>query len=180
MTIFEIKRLMAQDYQSRFKINLTLGRFIKAYLLNLNFRVVVRYRIQSYLLDKRKICKILAIMIRNGNIKKYGVEIGLNTKIKGGLNIHHLNGVVIGTEVTIGKNLNIFQQVNIGNKNNKYPKLGNNVTIYPGAKIIGDIVIGDNVVIGTNAVVNKDVCSGDVVAGVPAVVIKKFESEKIQ
>ncbi|AKU26577.1 hypothetical protein IB49_09125 [Geobacillus sp. LC300] len=113
------------------------------------------------------------MLIRNGSIKKYGVEIGLNTKIEGGLNIHHVNGIVIGEGVIIGKNLNIFQQVTIGKKESGYPVIGDDVTIYPGAKVIGNIKIGNNSIIGANSVVNKDVAEGKVVAGVPARDISK-------
>ena len=53
------------------------------------------------------------------------------------------------------------------------PIIGNNVTIYAGAKVFGNITIGDDVVIGANAVVTKDIPSHSMVAGVPAKIIKK-------
>lgn len=52
------------------------------------------------------------------------------------------------------------------------PTIGNNVTIYAGAKVFGKITIGDDVVIGANAVVTKDIPSHSMVAGVPAKIIK--------
>ena len=52
------------------------------------------------------------------------------------------------------------------------PTIGDNCIIYPGAKIFGKITIGNNVVIGANAVVNKDVPDNAVVAGVPARIIR--------
>lgn len=55
--------------------------------------------------------------------------------------------------------------------------LGNNVRVYAGAKIIGNVVIGDDVVVGANAVVVKDVPSHSIVAGVPAKVIKRRKDE---
>lgn len=61
--------------------------------------------------------------------------------------------------------------VNIGLKNGKAPTIGNNVYIGPGAKLFGGIRIGDNVVIGANAVVNCDFPSNVSVAGVPARII---------
>ena len=52
------------------------------------------------------------------------------------------------------------------------PTIGDNCIIYPGAKIFGKITIGNNVVIGANAVVNKDVPDNAIVAGVPARIIR--------
>ena len=76
---------------------------------------------------------------------------------------------------TIGANCKIFHQVTIGEKNGKAPTIGDNVTIYPGAKIVGGITIGNNAVIGPNSVVVKDVLDNAVVSGIPAVVIKTKE-----
>lgn len=55
--------------------------------------------------------------------------------------------------------------------------LGNNVRVCAGAKIIGNVVIGDDVVVGANAVVVKDVPSHSIVAGVPAKIIKRRNDE---
>ena len=84
----------------------------------------------------------------------------------------HYFGIVIGSGVIIGDYCKMYQQVTIGQKNGKFPQIGNNVTIYPGAKIIGDIKIGNNAIIGTNAVVLNDVPANAVAVGVPARIIK--------
>lgn len=73
---------------------------------------------------------------------------------------HGLNGIVISPDAQIGKNCIIFHQVTIGNdyKNTlNAPIIGDNVTIYPGAKIVGKVTVGNNCVIGPNAVVFKNV-----------------------
>lgn len=73
---------------------------------------------------------------------------------------HGLYGIIIAPGAYIGKNSIIFHQVTIGNDYmdvRHCPHIGDNVTIYPGAKIVGAVKIGDNVVIGANVVVNKDV-----------------------
>jgi len=53
------------------------------------------------------------------------------------------------------------------------PVIGNNVDVGVGAKILGDIEVGDNVVIGANAVVIRDVPSDSVAVGIPARIIPK-------
>lgn len=73
---------------------------------------------------------------------------------------------------TIGEKCTIYQQVTIG-KTTDIPTIGNNVTICPGAKVIGGIIVGDNSIIGAGAIVTKDVPAGCVVAGNPAKIIKK-------
>ena len=58
-------------------------------------------------------------------------------------------------------------------ENGKAPTIGDNCFIGPGAKLFGDIKIGDNVAIGANAVVNKDFGDNVTIAGVPAKVVSK-------
>ncbi len=96
-----------------------------------------------------------------------------NQNIGGGLFIQHGFSTMIGAK-SIGKNCWINQQVSIGFSNKKdCPIIKNNVTINAGAKVIGGITIGNNVVIGANAVVVKDVPDNTVVVGVPAYIIKR-------
>lgn len=84
---------------------------------------------------------------------------------------HGFSTIVFASK--IGANCCINQQVTIGAGRGGAPVLGNNVRVYAGAKIIGNVVIGDDVVVGANAVVVKDVPSHSIVAGVPAKVIKR-------
>lgn len=103
------------------------------------------------------------------SIVSYKIYIGRNTKFAyGGI------AVVIHERVVIGDDCIIGSCVTIGGKSKIYdvPKIGNRVQISTGSKILGNITIGDDVVIGANAVVTKDVPSNCVVAGIPAKVIK--------
>jgi len=95
--------------------------------------------------------------------------------IGSGFYIGHYGGIIVSPFSKIGKNCNLSHGVTIGQsnrgKNKGYPVVGNNVYIGPGAKIIGRVVIGDNVAIGANCVVTKDVPDNAVVVGVPGRVI---------
>ena len=94
-----------------------------------------------------------------------GADIQLNSvNIEGGLLLPHPNGIVLHPDVVIGANCLIFQQVTITSG----VKIGFHVDIGAGAKIIGPLSIGDNVRIGANAVVTKDIPSDCTVCGIPA------------
>lgn len=112
--------------------------------------------------------KVLIFLIFN-SIVPYQCKIGKYTKLSyGGI------GVVIHKRATIGDNVMIGPQVTIGGRSNRkeVPTIGNNVFIATGSKIIGDVKIEDNVVIGANSVVITSVPKNSIVAGIPARVIK--------
>ena len=90
-----------------------------------------------------------------------------------GLFIQH--GYSTDINADIGKDCWINQQVIIGyrDETERRPTIGNNVKVFAGAKVLGNITIGDNVMIGANAVVVKDVPANCVVGGVPAYIIKR-------
>lgn len=102
-----------------------------------------------------------------------GADIPINCRLGGGLLIPHPNGIVIHPDTEIGVNCLIHQQVTFGVKRgvSVAPRIGGHVDIGAGAKIIGPIIIKDDVLIGANAVVVTDVDYGEILAGVPAKVI---------
>jgi serine O-acetyltransferase len=99
-----------------------------------------------------------------------GADIPLSTRIGGGLLIPHPNGIVIHPDSIIGQNCLIFQQVTLAGA----VTLGYHVDIGAGAKILGPLVIGNNVKIGANAVVTKGIPSNATVAGNPAKIITQL------
>lgn len=115
--------------------------------------------------------------IRDSFAVKYGIEIGVKSRIKGCIDFPHPRNIVIGEGVVIGEHCTIFNNVTIGQHKGYYPIIGDNVTIYPGATLIGEIHIGNNVVIGANSLVNKSVEDNCIVAGNPAKLIKKRKNE---
>ena len=110
-----------------------------------------------------------------------GIQIPLYAKIGKGLSIKHYSGIVINGFATIGECVTIFQNVTIGRsffgKNKGVPRLGNNVVLFPGSIVIGNVTIGDNVIIGANAVVTTDIPSNSIVAGAPAKIVSNNVEE---
>lgn len=103
----------------------------------------------------------------------YGLEIPYVCHIGPGLKVlHHSGGVVVNSQVTIGRRCTIGPGVTVGRKRTGEragsPVIGDDVTISTGAKLIGGIVIGDRVTIGANSVATKSIPPDTVVAGIPA------------
>ena len=92
-----------------------------------------------------------------------------------GLSIAHYGTIIVNGNARVGENCRIHNCVHIGTQchpvgePDRSPKIGNNVFIGPGAVIVGDIVIADNIAIGANSYVNKSFLeSGITIAGAPA------------
>lgn len=112
--------------------------------------------------------------------KQLGFSIPINV-FGPGLSIAHYGTIVINSGAKIGANCRIHICVNIGTeagKQNSAPILGDNCYIGPGAKLFGQITLGDNMVIGANAVVNKSFPEGNAtIGGIPAKIISTKTSD---
>jgi serine O-acetyltransferase len=104
-----------------------------------------------------------------------GVGIAPQAIIGPGLYIGHFGEVIVNGEAVLGSNINLSQGVTIGvagrGERRGSPVIGDRVYIAPGAKLIGPITVGDDVAVGANAVVTRNVADRAVVGGVPARVI---------
>lgn len=86
--------------------------------------------------------------------------------------IVHSNGVVINGSVRGGAGVVIEHQVTIGAERRRSPVLGNGVFLGAGAKVVGDVVIGDRARVGANAVVVDDIPADSTAVGIPARVVR--------
>lgn len=108
-----------------------------------------------------------------------GIEIHPGAKVGKGVFIDHGMGVVIGETAEVGDNVLIYHGVTLGgtgkDSGKRHPTIGNNVVIGTGAKVLGPIIIGDNVKIGANSVVLKNIDNNATVVGIPGVMKKKIK-----
>ena len=113
-----------------------------------------------------------------------GIEIHPAAQIGRRLVIDHGMGVVIGETAMVGDDVYLYHQVTLGGtsseRGKRHPTVGNNVIVGAGAKILGDIVIGDGARVGANAVVVQPVAPGETVVGIPARPIERDPLKKIQ
>lgn len=133
------------------------------------------YRFTSWLM-KLKLFPLAIIPLWLNRVIN-GCVIGAGASFRQGFVLMHPVGVVINSKVCGGKNIVVESGVVIGDEKGKAPMLGNNIFIGAGAKIIGGITVGDNVKIGANSVVVKDVPSNVTVVGIPAKVVNKGKEE---
>lgn len=154
--------------------------FVKSYFTDEGFKYSFWMRTNNYLGNIKGLFFLNPIYLFSKVVQrhlkyKFGIQIHSYGRIDKGLYINHYSGIFINGNVVIGKNFTISQGVTIGVTNRGlkkgYPIIGDNVYVGPGAKIIGNITIGNNVAIGANAVVTRDLPSFAVAVGVPAKVI---------
>jgi serine O-acetyltransferase len=138
-------------------------------LISPGFISTIVYRVGNYLHSHKYLSIMLPIYFVIELIPKYvfGISISRKAEIGRGLYIGHHGNVIVSRRAIIGNYLSISHEVTIGvsGQGEKYgaPILGDNVYLAPGSKIFGKITIGENVKIGANAVVYKDVPSNSIV-----------------
>ena len=134
-----------------------------------SFKALLHYKLSHFLYKKRHF--LLARWICERSKRKTGIEIHPGAVIGENLFIDHGMGVVIGETTIIKDNVTIYQGVTLGGtgkeKGKRHPTILNNVMIGAGAKILGNITIGENCKIGAGAIVLKDIQSNSTVVGIP-------------
>ncbi|HSN44138.1 MAG TPA: serine O-acetyltransferase [Propionibacteriaceae bacterium] len=132
------------------------------------------HRLAHYMWLKDEHLRPAARVLSQGARFLTGVEIHPGATIGRRFFIDHGNGVVIGETAVVGEDVLMYHQVTLGGRSRgrvkRHPTIGDRVLIGAGAKVIGDIVIGADTKIGSNALVVKDVAPGSVVVGIPSTV----------
>ncbi|CAM9943074.1 unnamed protein product, partial [Discosporangium mesarthrocarpum] len=114
---------------------------------------------------------------------RYATAVDIHPAAKiseGGVLLDHASGTVIGSTAVVGGGVTIYHQVTLGASGKpipqgvkRHPTIGDRVIIGAGAKILGDINVGDDVLVGANSVVTKPVPSNHTAVGIPARIICK-------
>ena len=158
---------------------------LQAFLLSSGLHAIIIYRFCHWLWRK-KWCLTARFFSQVARFFT-GIEIHPAARIGKGFFIDHGMGVVIGETSEIGNDVTLYHGVTLGGttvfgKNGKqlskrHPTIKNNVVIGAGAKVLGPVIIGNDVKIGANAVILKDVDDGQTVVGVPGHIVDKSKAE---
>lgn len=154
---------------------ISLANFFKAYR-NQGFRFIFFQRI-AFFYNKNIFLKIISKIMARHYCYKFGFQIPTTTKIGKGVFFSHFGTVVINENAVIGDNCNINHNVTIGRQNRGSkkgsPTIGNLVWLGTGSVIVGNITIGNNVLIAPNSYVNFNVPSNAIVVGNPGKIIER-------
>jgi serine O-acetyltransferase len=178
MVFKELKRYWYSDLYRYEEDNvITIKKLILRQFISPGYHYIFWLRLCRYLSEKKLFFPLFLIAraILQHYKYKYGIGISPKTKIGLGFYIGHFGGIIINSDAEIGKNCNVSHGVTIGmsnrGKNKGVATIGDNVYIGPGAKIVGAVKVGNNVAIGANCVVTKDIPDNAVVVGIPGKVI---------
>lgn len=185
--MYEILRLIKSDFSAYFRPHKSLSRKWKCILLlpmafhNPGMIFSVLFRIEHYLFVHPLILiKMIGYLFYPIYyfLTYYVLDFDIHPLARIGQGMYIHNKGVIVSYCKIGHNAKLIGPLTIGLNlvnNGKYAEIGNNVTICTGARVIGDVKIGNNVIIGANAVVVKDIINNVVVGGIPAKIIKPYK-----
>jgi serine O-acetyltransferase len=144
--------------------------FIKSLFFVKGFKFVFWLRVAKHF-DNDKLLRIFPKLMFSYYKRVFVSDINYRANIGYALCIRHVFATTFGQHIVIGNNFSIVHSVTIAGKNGKFPKIGDNVYLGSGCCVLGGISIGNNVVIGANAVVTKDIPDNAVVVGNPSKII---------
>ena len=169
----ELGRAFRADLAAVYDRDPACQRYIEPLLYFKGFHALVTYRFAHELMMQGR--RDFALYLQSQSSRIFGVDINPAARIGIGIMFDHGTGIVIGETVTIGDNCSLLQGVTLGGTGketgDRHPKIGNNVMIGAGAKVLGNIHVGDCSRIASGSVVLKEVPRETTVAGVPAKVV---------
>jgi len=166
---FKVKELIIADlYRYQGRVSLLL--FIRSLLFNKGFKYFFWIRL-SKAMNNMAIIKWLPRLMHYYYKRIYCCDIGFRHEISAGICFYHVYNCAFADGVVLGKNVTLTHGVTLGHVNGVTPIIGDNVYLGPGCCVLGPVVVGNNVVIGANAVVTKDVPDNAIIVGNPGKII---------
>jgi serine O-acetyltransferase len=174
----QLRIMMKEDAQAAFDGDPAATSVQETILTYPGICALTMHRISHFLYEKKVplIPRMLSEIIHN----QTGIDIHPGATIGRSLFIDHGTGVVIGETTIIGNNVKIYQGVTLGSLSfpkdacgslirgaKRHPSIGDFVTIYANATILGDITIGEHTIVGSSAWIHKDVPSYSFVQNEP-------------
>jgi len=167
-----IRVVFAEEVRACFERDPAARNVVEILLTYSGLHAVIGYRVAHALGRLPVVPRLVMSIVRWAT----GIEIHPSARIGRGLFIDHGSGVVIGETAVIGDHVTLFQGVTLGGTGKehgkRHPTIGNYVVIGAGAKVLGNITIGNRSMVGANAVVVRDVPEHSTVVGVPGRIAK--------
>ncbi len=144
------------------------------------FHALQVYRIGHWLWANGR--ESMGLFLQNRVSMVFGVDIHPAARLGHGIMLDHATGLVIGETAVVGNNVSILQSVTLGgtgkDEGDRHPKIGDGVLISAGAKILGNIRVGEGAKVGAGSVVLEEVPAHTTVAGVPAKIVGRPASDQ--
>jgi serine O-acetyltransferase len=151
-------------------------------LLSQGFQALVIYRVFRWCYEHRIPTQPFRFLVERFTEITTGISLPAQARIGKGLRIHHFGGIIVHSEARIGESCTLYHGVTLGDLGGwgGAPQVGNHVIIGAGAKLLGNIEIGDDCHIGANAVVRTSVPPGCLAVGVPAVIKQRARRAEVR
>jgi len=158
------------DLKAVFERDPACKGYVQPFLFFKGFLALQTHRVAHWLYGQGR--ETLAFYLQSRSSELFQVDINPATKIGRGVFVDHGTGIVIGETAVIGDDVSMLQGVTLGGtgaeRGDRHPKIGKGVLLGAGAKVLGNIKIGDYAKVASGSVVLKDVPAGCTAAGVPA------------
>lgn len=168
-----------EDVVANFDRDPACTRFVNPFLYYKGFQALQCYRIAHFYSNKGELD--LAYFIQMLVSNKFSVDIHPSASIGKGILMDHAHGIVIGETAKVGNNVSLLHSVTLGGtgkeEGDRHPKIGNGVLLGAGAKVLGNITIGNCAKIASGSVVLIDVPDRKTVAGIPAKIVGEVPKE---
>lgn len=159
-----------RDLKAVFERDPACKGYVQPFLFFKGFQALQTQRIAHWLWGQGR--ETIAHYLQSRMSEVFQVDIHPATRIGAGVFIDHGTGIVIGETAVIGDDVSLLQGVTLGGtgaeRGDRHPKIGNGVLLGAGAKVLGNITIGDYAKIASGSVVLKPVPAHCTAAGVPA------------
>lgn len=166
----ELLDIAEDDLKAVFERDPACKGYVQPFLFFKGFQALQTQRVAHWLWQEGR--ETLAFYFQSRSSELFQVDIHPATRIGRGVFVDHGTGIVIGETAVIGDDVSMLQGVTLGGtgaeRGDRHPKIGKGVLLGAGAKVLGNILIGDYAKVASGSVVLKPVPKGCTAAGVPA------------
>ena len=169
----ELGHWFRADLQAYYDRDPACTRYIEPLMYFKGFHALVAHRFSHELWQAGR--RDFALYLQSQSSRIFAVDIHPAAVIGRGIFLDHATGIVIGETAVVGDDVSLLHGVTLGGNGketgDRHPKIGNNVLLAAGAKVLGNIRVGDCSKVAAGSVVLKDVPNNKTVAGVPAKIV---------